>query len=297
MKSPPRSACRSQPWVLDPENKYLAHSFVESPEMLNVYSGTVTTDASGDAEVRLPDYFETLNSDYRYQLKVIGEFAQAIVARELQDNRFTIRTDRPRIKVCWQVTGVRQDPWAQANRIPVESNKDDTARGRYLHPELRGRADPGIRSRAIEARRRVIEMLPESLRERCEALLTSDRMDHDELQRLVDEATRIPAGPERTDPARGRLAQRAGDRAATIPWGRRISTVGPSDPLHPLLQRRGFDAAHADARDLGASVSSPATPLQGHCPPPTPYATVGVEAIDQRRTVVMPVRVAARSSA
>jgi hypothetical protein len=186
---------------LDPENKYLAHSFVESPEMLNVYSGTVTTDASGEAEVRLPDYFETLNSDYRYQLTVIGEFAQAIVARELHDNRFTIGTDRPQIKVCWQVTGVRQDPWAQANRIAVESNKDDTDRGRYLHPELRGKTEPGIGSRANEARRRVIEMLPESLRERCEALLTSDRMDREELQRLVDEATRMPAGPERTDPA------------------------------------------------------------------------------------------------
>ena len=186
---------------LDPENRYLAHSFVESPEMLNVYSGTVTTDTSGDAEVRLPDYFEALNGDYRYQLTVIGEFAQAIVAREIEDNRFTIRTDRPRIKVCWQVTGVRQDPWAQANRIAVESNKDDTDRGRYLHSELRGRAEPGIGSRANEARRRVIEMLPESLRERCEALLSSDRIDREELQRLVDEATRIPAGPERTDPA------------------------------------------------------------------------------------------------
>jgi hypothetical protein len=90
---------------------------------------------------------------------------------------------------------------AQANRIAEESDKDDTSIGRYLHPELRGKAEPGIGSRADEARRRVIEMLPESLRERCEALLTSDRVDREELQRLVDEATRIPAGPERTDPA------------------------------------------------------------------------------------------------
>lgn len=186
---------------LDPENRYLAHSFVESPEMLNVYSGTVTTDTSGDAEVRLPDYFEALNGDYRYQLTVIGEFAQAIVAREVHDNRFTIRTDRPQIKVCWQVTGVRQDPWAQANRIAVESSKEDTDGGRYLHPELRGKTEPGIRSRADDARRRIIEMLPESLRERFEALLTSDRMDHQELQELFDEATRNLAGPERTDPA------------------------------------------------------------------------------------------------
>jgi hypothetical protein len=187
---------------LDPENKYLAHSFVESPEMLNVYSGTVTTDASGEAEVVLPEYFEVLNGEYRYQLTVIGEFAQAIVAREVADHRFTIRTDRPRIKVCWQVTGVRQDPWAQANRIGVEAHKDDKDKGRYLHPELRGKAQPGIRSRADEARRRVTEMVPESLRERCEALLTNDRVDHNELQRLVDEAIRVPTGPERTEPAR-----------------------------------------------------------------------------------------------
>jgi hypothetical protein len=45
----------------DPENKYLSHSFVESPEMLNVYSGTVTTNRDGVARVRLPAYFEALN--------------------------------------------------------------------------------------------------------------------------------------------------------------------------------------------------------------------------------------------
>ena len=39
---------------LDPENKYLRHSFVESPDMLNVYNGTVTTDANGEASVGLP---------------------------------------------------------------------------------------------------------------------------------------------------------------------------------------------------------------------------------------------------
>ena len=187
---------------LDPENMYLAHSFVESPEMVNVYSGSVTTDASGEAEVRLPDYFEALNGDYRYQLTVIGEFAQAIVAREVEDNRFAIRTDRPQIKVCWQVTGVRRDPWALANRIAVETHKDEADRGRYLHPGLRGKAEPGIGSRADEARRMVSEMLPESLRGRCEALLTNDRLDDNELQRLVHEAARTPDGPERTELAR-----------------------------------------------------------------------------------------------
>ena len=121
---------------LDPANKYLYHSFVESPDMKNVYDGTVMTDGSGTAIVTLPDWFEALNRDFRYQLTVIGQFAQAIVAREIQNNQFTIRTDKPSVKVSWQVTGIRQDAWANAHRIPVEEDKLENERGYYLHPEL-----------------------------------------------------------------------------------------------------------------------------------------------------------------
>lgn len=126
---------------LDPENKYLRHSFVESPDMLNVYSGTVTTDAKGEAIVRLPDYFEALNQDFRYQLTVIGQFVQAIVGQEIRDNEFTIKTDQPRVKVSWQVTGVRQDAWAVANRISVDEEKAGEERGRYLQPQLHGQPE------------------------------------------------------------------------------------------------------------------------------------------------------------
>ncbi|MDQ3010512.1 MAG: hypothetical protein M3X11_07395 [Acidobacteriota bacterium] len=45
---------------LEPENKYLIHSFVESPDMKNLYDGTVTTDAQGEAEIALPDWFAAL---------------------------------------------------------------------------------------------------------------------------------------------------------------------------------------------------------------------------------------------
>jgi hypothetical protein len=120
---------------LDPANKYLYHSFVESPDMMNVYNGNVTTDRDGEATVQLPDYFEALNRDFRYQLTVIGQFAQAIVAREISDNRFTIKTDRPSVKVSWQVTGIRQDAYANAHRIEVEQEKPERERGYYLHPE------------------------------------------------------------------------------------------------------------------------------------------------------------------
>jgi hypothetical protein len=123
---------------LDPANKYLYHSFVESPDMMNIYNGNVVTDGNGDAVVQLPDWFEALNRDFRYQLTVIGQFARAIVASEVSKQRFTIKTDQPNVKVSWQVTGIRQDAWANANRIQVEVPKAAAERGYYLHPELFG---------------------------------------------------------------------------------------------------------------------------------------------------------------
>jgi hypothetical protein len=106
--------------------------------MMNVYNGNITTDANGVAAVVLPNYFEALNRDFRYQLTVIGQFAQAIVAQEISQNQFTIKTSLPNVKVSWQVTGVRQDPWANAHRIPSETDKPVDKRGYYVHPELYG---------------------------------------------------------------------------------------------------------------------------------------------------------------
>jgi hypothetical protein len=126
---------------LEPERKYLSHSFVESPDMLNVYNDNVTTDATGEATVTLPAYFEALNQDFRYQLTVMGQFAQAIVAREIRNNQFTIKTDQPHVKVSWQVTGVRKDPFANRHRILAEEDKPGAERGMYLHPEVYGRPD------------------------------------------------------------------------------------------------------------------------------------------------------------
>ncbi|WZH36417.1 MAG: hypothetical protein PIR02_16890 [Microbacterium enclense] len=129
---------------LDPENKWLSHSFVESPDMMNVYNGIVTTDADGNATVALPDYFDALNRDPRYQLTVIGEFAQAIVSRKVAENSFDIRTDRGNIEVSWQVTGIRQDAYAQAHPIQVEQDKtdDDKAASGNASRRSDGAADP-----------------------------------------------------------------------------------------------------------------------------------------------------------
>lgn len=123
---------------LDPENKYLVHSSVESNDMMNLYNGNVTTDASGQAKVNLPSYFTALNKDFKYQLTCIGTFAQAIIAEEISGNSFTIKTDKPNVKVSWQVAGVRHDQTALKYPIVDEIEKPANEKGFYLVPEAFG---------------------------------------------------------------------------------------------------------------------------------------------------------------
>jgi hypothetical protein len=125
---------------LHPGTEYLQHSFVESPDMLDIYNGNVMTDERGFATVKLPAYFQALNKDFRYQLTVIGakpgQFVQAMVVKEIAHNRFTLETSKPNVKVSWQVTGIRHDRYANAHRIKVVVLKTGTEQGKYLHPEL-----------------------------------------------------------------------------------------------------------------------------------------------------------------
>jgi trimeric autotransporter adhesin len=130
---------------LDPANKYLYHSFVESPDMKNIYDGTVVTDGGGTAVVSMPAWFEALNTDFRYQLTTIGQPAQAWIASEITNGSFTIKTSKSGVKVSWQVTGIRQDAWANAHRIQVEVDKAQRDQGHYIHPELFGHeGEPSI---------------------------------------------------------------------------------------------------------------------------------------------------------
>ncbi len=126
---------------LDPANKYLSHSFVESPDMKNIYDGVATLDANGAAVVELPDWFEALNEDFRYQLTAIGAPAPNLyIAQEIKDNQFSIAGGAPGMKVSWQVTGIRHDPYAEANRIVVEQDKTAGERGSYIYPAGYGEA-------------------------------------------------------------------------------------------------------------------------------------------------------------
>ncbi|TFH65585.1 MAG: hypothetical protein E4G91_01955 [Candidatus Zixiibacteriota bacterium] len=120
---------------LDPENQNLLLTGVDSPEMVVKTSGNIVTDAAGEATVVLPGYFTAIASNFRYQLTVVGQFAQAIIGEEISGNQFRIRTDKPGVKVSWEITGERVDSYAKAYRPTPEVQKSPEQRGRYLHPE------------------------------------------------------------------------------------------------------------------------------------------------------------------
>jgi hypothetical protein len=121
---------------LDPANKTLSHSFVESPDMMNVYNGNAVLDAKGEAWVELPAWVETLNRDFRYQLTAIGGPGPNLhIADKVKGNRFRIAGGTPGLEVSWQVTGIRQDGYAKLHPIVVEEDKPAAERGTYLCPE------------------------------------------------------------------------------------------------------------------------------------------------------------------
>jgi hypothetical protein len=119
---------------LDPKNMYLLHASVESSEMMNIYSGNVTTDELGLATVTLPAWFEAENTDFRYQLTVIGQFAQAIVKDKVANGLFRIMTNASHVEVSWQITAVRQDSYAKAHPLVVEQLKPASERAGGSEP-------------------------------------------------------------------------------------------------------------------------------------------------------------------
>jgi hypothetical protein len=123
---------------LDPENKYLSHSFVESPDMMNIYNGNIVLDENGEAIVVLPEWFEALNKDFRYQLTTIGGYAPVFIGTKISGNTFKIAGGKAGLEVSWEVTGIRKDPYSDMHRAPVEELKPEGQRGTYLHPDAYG---------------------------------------------------------------------------------------------------------------------------------------------------------------
>jgi hypothetical protein len=132
---------------LRPETHILRHSFVESPDMMNIYKGRVSV-VGGTATVTLPDYFDALNKDIEYSLTPIGKLTRVAVLTEVQNNSFQIAADDD-CDVSFIVYGVRKDKFAEENRIIVEEEKvtpgymyggyTDSARNQYSNPDYVGK--------------------------------------------------------------------------------------------------------------------------------------------------------------
>lgn len=130
---------------LDPANKVLSHSSIESDERMNLYRGIVKTDSKGFAQVTVPGWFDALNGDIQYQLTVVGDDSEAFVlvkvAQKLKNGKFRIRTSVPGTEVHWQVSGRRHDPTSEYYPLQVERLKGPAERGKYYSPEAYGK-DP-----------------------------------------------------------------------------------------------------------------------------------------------------------
>ncbi len=132
---------------LDPLNKLLYHSFVESPDMKNIYTGTTVLDERGVGRIELPGYFLALNKDFRYLGSPMGEaMPNLYVSKEVRRKWFfwgvpvfKISGGAPNGKISWQITGIRQDPYAMKNpiRVEVEKGPDEMVdKGELLYPGL-----------------------------------------------------------------------------------------------------------------------------------------------------------------
>jgi len=119
---------------LDPENKYLYHAAIESSEVLNLYSGNVQLNEKGEAAVRMPDWFQALNRDFRYSLTPLGASMPGLhVAEKISENIFKIAGGAANSEVSWQVIGIRSDPVMLKDPFVVEEEKPERERGRYLN--------------------------------------------------------------------------------------------------------------------------------------------------------------------
>jgi len=119
---------------LDPLNKLLYYSFVESPEVKNFYDGIADLDEKGRVTVELPDYFFALNERFRFQATPLGApMPDLYLSQEVRRKyfgiagpiTFSLAGGVAGGRVSWQVTGVRRDPFIQEFPIIPEVEKGD----------------------------------------------------------------------------------------------------------------------------------------------------------------------------
>lgn len=124
---------------LDPANAYLLHYSAEGPEPQNIYNGVIALDQQGEAWVQLPEYFEEINTKYRYQLTALDAAMPNLhVGHRIEGNKFLIAGGKAGMEVSWEVKALRNDRWVRTYGAPVELQKPASERGKYQRPELYG---------------------------------------------------------------------------------------------------------------------------------------------------------------
>ncbi|MEA1875052.1 MAG: hypothetical protein U9N51_11610 [Bacteroidota bacterium] len=122
----------------DPENKILKHFCMESPEVLNLYRGNVMLDANGEAVVELPDYFESINKNFSYNLTPIGVPVNLYIKQKIENGEFVIAGGESNMEVSWTVYAERNDKYVQEYPESKQVEVDKRQPGKYLRPELYG---------------------------------------------------------------------------------------------------------------------------------------------------------------
>jgi hypothetical protein len=139
---------------LDPENKLLRHTCVESPENLLIYRGTVRLSADGEAVVELPGYFEALTDEMQASVHLTPRGRPFLTGYDWQPGytAFTVYGS-PERQVSWMVLAQRDDPVAKQHMRPVVEDKGPDNkfcdRGELLYPSAYGYPEAMSRSRKI----------------------------------------------------------------------------------------------------------------------------------------------------
>ena len=137
---------------LDPSHKYLNHADVLSSELLNLYTGNTVLGAKGSAVVTLPEWFEALNSEIRYQLTCIGGQANVFISKKVRSNQFEISGGYQGLEVSWILTATRRQAQSTKKPFELEENKSIEEVGTYIEPGLYGQLGTlSLKSKLLES--------------------------------------------------------------------------------------------------------------------------------------------------
>ena len=178
--------------VLDPKNKTLRHSFVESPEDLCLYRGQVKLNAKGEATVKMPDYFSALTKeeDATVTLTPIGR--KPFLAGYEWNKKHTSFTiyGEPARQVTYIVLADRDDPAIRHFRQPVEEakGKGNFEKGKFIYPEAYGEPpEVELASEALELEHPDKEVTAvDEAKKRMEYELASEEKQQVKILRQLD---------------------------------------------------------------------------------------------------------------